>query len=191
MTEQNDARSLAGPGTSPTGGLLRALLPERSVEDVLAGVLKLKLGDSEFRLPVLVIDKADGWRESLTTKFGGVMGALEGQTTAAGALTFFATQTPMMIEMLREYDINAVLPDDAWIRSHATEPEILRAFMVVLAASFPFVAAALDILAANPGALQMVLKEFRTDSGEPTSTPPGPTGGPRGKSGRRSQTSSS
>jgi len=186
----------ATPPVAPAaGGIFRSLLPERSVEDVFAGVLRVKLGDGQFPIPVLVIEKADVWRASLSEKFSEVVGALEGQTNAAGVLTFLGTHTPTMIELLRDYDLSNVLPDNDWIRKHATEPEILRAFMLVLAANFPFIAAALDILAANPGALTMVLEEFGpvrpTPDGSPTNTSHEPTAGPSKRSGRRSRTNSS
>lgn len=180
-------------GSTPTG-LFRNLLPERSVEDVLAGVLRMKLGGTEFQVPVLVIEKADAWRDQLAKDFAEVIGALDSKTDPAGVLSFMASQTPKMLSLLRLYDAGAALPDDEWLRRNATEPEVLRAFMLTLAASFPFIAAALDILAANPTALKMVLEEFKPgpsqDSGGSTNTPPAPTGGRRQKSGTRSPTSS-
>jgi hypothetical protein len=180
----------------PTGAIWRSLLPERTVEDVLTGVLRMQFGQTEFKVPLLVIEKADEWRESLQREFINVMGALEGQTNAAGVLAFMGAHTPTMLRLIHEYDVADVLPDDDWIRGHANEPEILRAFMLLLAASFPFIAAALDILAANPGALKIVLEEFGPaqppiPAGSPTSTSPGPTAGRSGKSARRSRTSSS
>lgn len=192
--EQEVARSHSGPGTH-TGGLFRQLLPERSVEDVLTGTLRVRFGGTEFQMPVLVIEKADAWRNRLQSEFVAVVAALDGKTDAAGVLAFMASHTPKMVELLRAYDGSAKLPDDEWLRKNATEPEVLRGFMLVLAASFPFIAAALDILAANPGALKMVLEEFRPapslNSGESTSTSPAPTAGPSNRSARRSRTSSS
>lgn len=181
---------------APAGGLFRTLLPERSVEDVLTGVLRMHFGGEEFAVPVLVIEKADAWRTRLGEEFGSIMGALEGQTNPAGVLAFMGSHSPTLLAMLREYDDSGALPDDTWMRSHATEPEVLRAFMLVMAASYPFVAAALDILAANPGALRLVIEEFRPSqtpiiAGSPTSTSPEPTAGRSAKSARRSRTSSS
>jgi hypothetical protein len=187
------------PAVTPAaGGVFRSLLPERAVEDVLAGVLRMNFGGSSFTVPVLVIAKADDWRARLNEEFVGVMGALEGQTNAAGVLAFLGSHTPKMIGLIREYDVEGTLPDDEWLRGHATEPEILRAFMLLLAASFPFIAAALDILAANPDALKLVLEEFGPTSnpklipgGSPLTTSPEPTAGPTKRSGRRSPTSNS
>lgn len=182
-------------GAQPAaGGIYRSLLPERSVEDVLAGVLRLRLGEGTFPVPVLVIAKADEWRAKLAEEFGQVVGVLEGKTDVAGVLAFAGSHAPTMLKLLRAYDSTGVLPDDDWIFNNATEPQILQAFMLVLAACFPFIAAALDILAANPGALKLVLEEFGPTSrnaGEPTSTLPAPTAGPSRKSGRASRTSSS
>lgn len=184
------------PAVTAAGGVFRSLLPERAVEDVLTGTLRMHFGPSEFTLPVLTIEKADAWRESLTKQFAVVVAALEGQTSAAGVLAFLGSHTPSMMELLHEYDSDGLLPDDGWIRSHATEPDILRAFMLVMAASFPFIAAALDILAANPSALGLVLEEFgpvqkATAVGTPSTTLLAPTAGQSKKSGRRSPTSNS
>jgi hypothetical protein len=166
------------------------------VEDVLAGVLRMKFGKSEFAVPVLVIEKADAWRAKLMSEASDLMSGFEGQTNAAGVLAFLGGHTPTMIGLLRDYDVEGVLPDDEWIRGHATEPDVLRAFMLTMAASFPFIAAALDILAANPNALRMVLEEFgpapkQIPDGSPTNTSPEPTAGPSNRAGRRSRTSSS
>jgi len=172
-------------------------MPERSVEDVLSGVIRLHLGQEEFALNVLVIEKADEWREHLTVAFGDVMTALGEQTNVAGVFAFLGTHTPTMIELIRLYDVEEVLPDEAWIRSHANEPQVLRAFVLVLAACFPFLASALEILANNPGALKVVFEEFgpavRTSipDGEPSTTSDAPTAGPSAKSARPSRTSSS
>lgn len=157
----------------------------------------MRLGKASFEVPVLVIAEADRWREELQREFVLVVAALEGQTNAAGVLAFLTTHTPTMLRLLRSYDAESKLPDDEWIRTNATEADILRAFMLVMAACFPFIAAALEILAANPGALRLVLEEFGPaaatpiTAGEHTSTSPEPTAGPSGKSARRSRTSNS
>lgn len=183
------------PGGMASTGVWRSLLPKQAVEDVLAGVLRMKFGASEFAVPVLTIEKADEFRATLLSDAGEVMSGFERQTNTAGVFAFLGSHTPTMLALMRKYDVGGVLPDDEWIRSHASEPEVLRAFMLVLAACFPFIAAALDILAANPDALKMVLEEFgpapkQIPSGSPTTTSPEPTAGPSNRSGRRSRTRS-
>lgn len=183
------------PAVPAAGGVWRALIPERTVEDVLAGRLAMHFADSTFVLPVLVIEKADEWRAELMGQFGEVVGQLQSETNTAGVFAFLTTHTPTMMSLIRSYDVSGALPDDAWLRGHATEPEILRAFMLVVAASFPFVAAALDILASNPDALKLVLQEFGTPTpipaGSPSTTLPEPTAGLSPRSARRSRTSNS
>lgn len=181
------------PVPTGAGGVFRSLLPQRSVEDILAGRLPLTLGKTVFPLEVLTIEKADEWRVTLASKFGDVVSALESQTDVAGVLSFLGTNTPTMLELIHQYDVDWKLPDDEWIRSHATEPEVLRGFVLILAACFPFIASALDILAANPGALGMVLSEFgpQTLAGSATNTSPEPTAGPSKRSARRSRTNNS
>lgn len=174
-----------------TGGVLRSILPERSVEDVLAGRLRMTLGGTVFDLPVLTIAQADTWREKLLAAFGDVMNRLESEVNVAGIIAFLGTNTPTMLTLIHDYDRDAILPDDDYIRGHATEPEVLRGFVLILAASFPFIASAIDILATNPQALGMVLSEFKTPAGAPTSISPSPTGGPSEKPARRSRTSNS
>lgn len=180
------------PVAPATGGVIRSLLPERSVEDVLAGKLRLVLGGTPFTLDVLTIDKADEWRAGLLVAFGDVVGQLEEQVNVPGVVAFLGSNTASMLVLIRAYDQAGVLPDNDWIRSHATEPEVLRAFVLILAASFPFIASAIDILATNPAALGMVLSEFgpRTPVGSPSSTSPSPTAGPSVKRVARSRTSS-
>lgn len=186
---------VTSPPAAVPGGIFRALLPERSVEDVLSGVLTIRLGPSRFALKVLVIDKADEWRASFAEKGNHLLSGFgDNFASLTGGLAFMASQTPVMLELLHEYDADGVLPDDEWIRSHVSEPELIRAFMLVLAASYPFVATVLEILAANPDSLKLVLQEFATSqpgSGSPSTTSPEPTAGPSGKSARRSRTNSS
>ena len=159
---------------------------------MLAGKVRLVLGGTEFPLSVLVIEKADEWRDGLLAAFGDVMGQLEKEVNVAGVLAFLGSNTPIMLGLIRDYDIEGKLPDDAWVRSHATEPEVLRGFVLILAASFPFIASAIDILSSNPAALGLVLAEFGTPirDGKPSSTSPSPTAGPSAKRARPSRTSS-
>ncbi len=188
---------VAAPPVNPTGGLIKALLPERAVEDVLTGRLRMVLGGEEFVLPVLTIAKADEWRDTLAATAGNVMGLLEQQATVPSVMAWLSSNTDVLLVLIRAYDVTGVLPDDEWIRENATEPDVLKGFMLLLAASYPFVAAALDILAANPGALRLVLEEFGTpttsqpESSSPTSTPRPITAGRSRASAKRSPTSSS
>lgn len=179
------------PVAPATGGVLRSVLPERSVEDVLAGRLRMTLGSTIFDLPVLTIAQADEWRAKLLSAFGDVMTQLEQEVNIAGVIAFLGSNTASMLALIHEYDRDAILPDDDWIRGHATEPEVLRGFVLILAASFPFIASVLDILSTNPQALGMLIGEFRTPAGGPSSSSLPPTAGPSGKPARRSRMSNS
>jgi hypothetical protein len=183
------------PALSGAGGVFRALIPERTTEDVLSGRLRMYLGDEVYQLRVLTIEQSDAWRELVQTKANEILTQLGGETNVAGVLAFMGMHTPTLLELVHEYDVSGVLPDDQWIYKHCTEADILRAFMLCMAAAYPFVTAALEILAANPQALRLVMEEFgtpsQTDDGKPITTSQEPSAGPSPKRARRSRTSSS
>ncbi len=177
------------------GGIFKALLPDRSVEDILRGRLQMVLGDETFVVPVLKIGKADDWRDRLAVEAGATLGLLGEQPNGAAVMGFLGQNSTTLLGLIRAYDVNGVLPTDDWVRENATEPEVVQAFVLCVAASYPFISAALDILAANPGALRIVLEEFgsqpRSTSGPSTTSSPTATAGPSNRSARRSRTSSS
>jgi hypothetical protein len=184
------------PVPAGTGGIFRALVPERTVEDVLASRLRMRFGEQEFVLKVLTIEESDHWRDQVEANASDVLERLGGEANAAGLLTFMGMQTPLLLGLIHEYDVHDILPDDVWLKRNATEPEVLKAFILCVVAAYPFVAAVLEILAANPQALKLVLEEFstptsQTGDGKPTTTLPVTTGGRSRKSAGRSQTSSS
>ncbi len=153
------------------------------------------LGDETFVVPVLKIGKADDWRDRLAVEAGATLGLLGEQPNGAAVMGFLGQNSTTLLGLIRAYDVNGVLPTDDWVRENATEPEVVQAFVLCVAASYPFISAALDILAANPGALRIVLEEFgsqpRSTSGPSTTSSPTATAGPSNRSARRSRTSSS
>lgn len=181
------------------GGIFKALLPDRAVEDVLRGRLQMVLGEQVFVVPVLKIAKADEWRDRLAVEAGAMLGLLAEQPNGAAVMGFLGQNSMALLALIRAYDASDVLPTDDWVRENATEPEVVQAFVLCMAASYPFISAALDILAANPGALRIVLEEFGSQQTTIPTAASGPsltssqpaTAGPSNRSARRSRTSSS
>lgn len=158
---------------------LRTLLPERLAEDVLAGRIRLVLGGQDYILPVRTIRENRAWREEMASELGLLTGGLAGIDSAPAIMARLAGATDAMQRLLRAYDGGAVLPD----LDDATEPELLKAMFAVLAAAYPFAAAITDQLMSQPELWAMVMAEIRgTASSQPTSSPPAPTAGRRGRS---------
>jgi hypothetical protein len=131
--------------------VLRDVLPERTVDDVLQGIVRLTLGGQPVTLSVLPIRDNRAWKDRANNWLGAVLPQLEApDATRASIIAFLSGMTEMQLELLYAYDKAGVLPDRGWVEEHATETELLVALLGVLAAAFPFVATALDVLRSAP-----------------------------------------
>lgn len=133
-------------------------MPEREAEDILAGIIRLRLGDRMIAMPVLPIGPAKAWKEQTNVAFGGLMAAVEApNANAETILAFLSGQTDMQLDLLYAYDAKDALPDREWIEANATDAELLTALLGVLAAAFPLAATVIAILRTSPD-LQTVFK---------------------------------
>lgn len=97
--------------------------PARSVEDVLAGRLRLSLGGEVYVLPVRSIAENRVWVESVEARLGAQTAALADATDLAqAALALGAVTAEQMLELVLSYDVSGILPDyetaEAVVRPH-------------------------------------------------------------------------
>lgn len=127
----------AEAGPSSIANVLRAMLPERTLDDIFARRAVMLLGDELVELPVLSINDNERWTATFQAQMDQMTAGLAADANPLSVIAFLQGMPDMQIELLRAYDTTGVLPDDAWIRSHATAPQLITALFVVLAAAFP------------------------------------------------------
>lgn len=146
--------------------LLKEFLPERSAEDIWAERIRLRLGGQEFILSVLPMAANDVWKAKVSERAAGLFAGLDGLKTMGDVIAIFGTvETSTMVELLRAYDRDGVLPDDGWLRENVSEQSVLRAFLEVFATANPTMAAVLDLMIRNPELIKAILSEGLTASG--------------------------
>lgn len=113
------------------------MLPERSEEDVLAGVLRVRVDGAERELPVRRIRAARDWKRSLARNLVGGIGRIDVRTLADGG-DVAAVFGDRVLELVVEYDETAALGGRDYLEEHATDQEIYAIFRGILDVSFPF-----------------------------------------------------
>lgn len=161
--------------------IIEGFLPERSAQDILAGRIRVTLGGEEFVLPSLTIAANDEWRERCSSELRTLFGAFESIESPVGLLAWLDGTTDLQLRLLRAYDVGGVLPDDEWLRSHASPDAVLRAVLEVTAAAFPTFAVVLDMIVRNPSMIRTLIEAG--GSSRPTSGRRPSTGGAHGTSG--------
>lgn len=157
--------------------ILRQYLPERSAEDILAGRIRLHLGPDWFELPVLTIDQNEKWQGVLIDALGELFVGLN-KDSAPAAFARLASAIPTQLHLLRTYDKTNVLPANKWIKANASNADLLRAVLEVVAAAYPLAAIVLDELTRNEDVLRGLIEEgMKRLSSEPTNTLQPLTGG--------------
>lgn len=117
------------------------VLPERSAADILSGRIKIVLGGLPFVVPVLPRRASRDWLAKLDARFAEVTLALDSASNnAPKILQLLSAHTDYMLEMLRAYDVEDILPDDEFIETFATDGEILAAMVEVWRAVNPLAA---------------------------------------------------
>jgi hypothetical protein len=155
----------------------RGPLPERSVEDVLAGRLRIRLGGEWYVLPVLTIGQNREWVESLDAQMQPLLdGADDGDLNAVVAR--MQDLSDRLLEFVWSYDRMGVLPPRETLEPDVYPHEALRAVMEVRLAANPTLGFAL------PGAIEAMRAESRPPS-ERTSSSRRNTAGPSRTSGTR------
>lgn len=128
------------------GAALAPLLPDespvRSLGDILAGRVRVRLGGITYELPVLPINDNRRWLESLEGRLAAVAGAIE-QSNAdpETMLRLLLGEHEAAYALLQSYDQGGVLPPADEIGMLASDAEILRAVLEVWQAANPKAAA--------------------------------------------------
>lgn len=125
------ARARLARGTSD-------VMPQRSAADILAGVVRVWLGNTEYVLPVLPRAAARRWLETLDLRFAAVASAVN----AAGddtpeIMSFLVGEADGMYDLLLSYDQSGVLPSRDEIDETATDAQVLAAVLEVWRAVNP------------------------------------------------------
>ena len=115
-------------------------LPVRSPSDVLAGVIRVRLGGEVYELPVLPRRQAAAWLASVDAQYAGMADALSSAETPE-ILMMLAADTVRLYDLLLDYDVTGQLPPRDSDTDNATEAEILRAILEVWAALHPLAVA--------------------------------------------------
>lgn len=164
---------------------IRSLLPERSAEDRSLGIVRLHFGAGDsadtIRVPVLFHGPNQEWQEQFRARGGELFQRLGEDETGSAMLSLLTGQTPLQLELLDAF--NPEMLNREWVSSHATEEQILDAFLGVVAASFPTPVALARVLLANRQVATWVRQQLVTTLlRSSTSSSPPSTGGARKRS---------
>ena len=136
-------------------------MEKRSESDILAKApIKVKLGDKEYKIPLLTVLPAREWRIRLNTELAGLTGSFTDveaadATAVAKGMTFALIQFPeKLAELVFAYS-GDTLPKDE-ILAAATEEQLASAFSAVMQVAYPFLpqlATVTQVMRANSPAL--------------------------------------
>lgn len=128
------------PSEQGLAQVLRDLLPERSPEDRAAGEITINVGlgkaTKPLRIPVLFARANREWKDAFVVAARKVLEDLEQDATGNSVLNLLTGLTDVQLDLLAVYNPNKL--GRAWLEEHATEEQILDAFLQVTAAAFPF-----------------------------------------------------
>lgn len=116
--------------------MIEGLNPERSVEDILAGRLRLTFGEKTFDLPVLSIAANRRWREGMEARLQPLVNAT-GSNSVTRILKALTAADDALLDLVLSYDETHVLPDKAELEELARPADALRALLEVRAAANP------------------------------------------------------
>jgi hypothetical protein len=145
--------------------ILQQFLPKRSAEDRIARRVVLILGDETFMLRVLTIEENEGWRAAAAVALTSLISGITALDDADEIFKRFGGDTELQLALIRTYDKDEGLPDDAWVRSHASADDLFQGAIEVAAAAYPPLAAMLDLILRNPAAIGGLVMQI------PSSTP--------------------
>lgn len=170
--------------------VLEGLLPERSSEDVLAGRIPVSLGSGEdlrvLALPVLAIRPERTWKALLEEKMQGLWSGLDRQADVRAVMAYLGSAFDVQVELLRAYDRDGMIPDTDWLEEHATGAQLLSALLAIIAAAYPFLEAAMEMVRRNPQMVGSVIRQILTTvSSPPTNGALPTTAGSQPRSKRR------
>jgi hypothetical protein len=133
-------------------------MEKRTESDILAKApIKVKLGDKDYKIPVLTVLPSREWRISLNTELSGLTGSFKvveaaDSNAVASGMTFALIQFPEKVADLVFLYAGEVLPKDE-VLANATEEQIAAAFSAVMQVAYPFLpqlAMATQVMRANP-----------------------------------------
>jgi hypothetical protein len=147
-------------------------LPVRSVADILSGRIQIVLGGIPYIIHVLPRRASREWIAKLDQRFADVTMALDkAENDAPKILALLTAHTDYMIQMLREYDVEGVLPNDEFIETYATDGEILAGMVEVWRAANPLAAIGAEAAAETmAGTDSESLNSWPESTGGPLST---------------------
>lgn len=143
---------------------LTSLLPSRSVEDILAERVRLRVGDGEvYDLPALSYNAVEVWRGALETDLLSMLDSVDiAGDEVSTILTLLSSQMPKLVDALYAYDQTHLLPPREDLLNRVTPMWVLRSVLEVWRSTNPLV----DFgIAAGPLAATMSTTEV------PSSTP--------------------
>jgi hypothetical protein len=172
----------------PLIGAIRALLPERSAEDKARGEIPLHFGTGDtsetVRIPVLFTKANRAWQDQFKARMTGLVNSVEADSTGSVVMDLLTGSTDVQTDLLAAYNPERMSKD--WLEDHATEEQILAAFLQVTAASFPFVLTAARTLLASPEVGRWVRQQIvqflysQSSSSSPPNTAGAPTKSKKG-----------
>jgi hypothetical protein len=143
-------------------------LPQRAAADIIAGRVTILLGGFPYTLKVLPRDANAEWRAELDAQFADLVTDLEAAGDDKPAILERLLAHPgKMLDAIRRYDVDDVLPNGEWIDRFATDPEIRIGLVEVWRAANPLAAILTETAGATTG----------LTSSEQPSTQPSPTAG--------------
>lgn len=163
------------PVETGVAALLRSLLPARSADDILAGIVRLHFGDQTVFMPVLPIRANREWKELFNERVMRTLASLDEQADAASVLRWMLGMTDQQLALLHAYDRSGVLPSQDWLDENATESELLTALLGCTAAAFPLVATLIELVR-DIGDLETLIRALLLRSTSPS--PPSTDGSP-------------
>jgi len=118
-------------------------MEKRSESDILSKApVKLKLGEKEYKIPVLTILPAREWRLKLNASLSAIVDSFKMVETAessavASGLTAALIQFPEKVaELVFAYAGETLKPEE--ILASATEEQLAQAFSAIMQVAYPF-----------------------------------------------------
>lgn len=143
-----------------------SLLPERSVDDIVAERIRLVIGGEVYDLPVLSITENRAWKERLDLDLGFLLVSISSTHDLEAVLRLFDAAEVSWLALLKDYDQTGVLPSAEDLESTVTPFGLIKMVLEVWRAARPFAELA------GLGALMVdrTTERQTSDSPRPTST---------------------
>ena len=109
-----------------------------SEEDILAGIMRVRIGGVEKALPTLKLRKARAWKEQVGEVLGTSLDGFElnGSADLAGLALVAGDR---MLDLVLAYDETGALGGREWLEDNADDAQVYAILRTLLDRSFPFV----------------------------------------------------